>query len=76
MSLKIRPYLHRFVIWCTKTTTIWNYVELLMQFRKACYDIKPIAIAEKLLQQHFNKSHTRGDYTRSSADVLSAGVAE
>ena len=69
---QIRNYLHRFVLWWTKTIKIWNYAELLMQFCSACYDIQPIAIAMQLVTKHLNKSHTRADYVRGPADGFGA----
>ena len=54
--LKIRTYLHRFVLWWTNTSVTWNYDELIKWFIDLCWDKKIATIAIVLLRQYINKS--------------------
>lgn len=46
----VRSYLHHFVIWWSTTVDIWRYEEILDSFIRACFDIKPAAIAAGLFR--------------------------
>jgi hypothetical protein len=55
-SRKIRNYLHRFCTWWVKTSTVWQYNEILWWFIKTCWDVGPAAYAAGLLAHYLTKS--------------------
>lgn len=63
-SLKIRNYLHRWLVWWTTTSTTWQYQELLQQFINVCWDEQATAYASALGSLQLNTLRT------SSVDEL------
>jgi hypothetical protein len=50
---RIKNYLHRWVLWWLRTTTIWKYDELLQWFIQSCWQNNPATvIGAGLLEQH------------------------
>jgi hypothetical protein len=58
-SRRIRNYLHRWVMWWTKTSTTWEYQELLQHFIDAYWHGQATAYAIALSGHHFKTLHTQ-----------------
>lgn len=56
---RIRSYLHRWAVWWVKTSSVWQYSEILMWFIETCWDVKPAAHAAGLLNRCVKESRKK-----------------
>lgn len=52
---KIKNYLHRFCLWWVKTSSVWQYGDILRWFIETCWEINLAAYAAGLLKRHLNE---------------------
>lgn len=57
-ALKIRNYLHRWLVWWATTSTTWQYQELIQRFIDVCWDESATAYAAALASLQLNTLHT------------------